>query len=161
MVEPRRTRPYMPDYPLEGADEGLLPWSWALERMEASQDYWVATVGRDDRPAVTPVWGVLLDGEIWFSCGPSSRKARNLAERPHVTVATDDPPAPAIVEGTAVRITERVDVERFAAACNGKYEYQSAVEFFLANALFRVVPDQVIGLVEADFTTSPTKWSFT
>src|SRR6478609_4461701 len=122
MADPIARRPYMPDYPIEAGDDGLLPWSWALAQMEASQDYWVATVGADGRPAVTPVWGVPLDGEIWFSCGPTSRKARNIAQRPHVTVTTDDPTAPVIVEGTAVRVTERADVERFAAGCNSKYE---------------------------------------
>jgi hypothetical protein len=36
MAEPRATRPYMPGYGLLDATQGtgLLPWSWAVERLE-------------------------------------------------------------------------------------------------------------------------------
>ncbi len=111
-------------------------------------------------PCVTPTWGVLLDGEIWFSCAPGSRKARNIAGHPRVTVTTDRPQEPVIVEGVAVRVTERADIERFTATMNGKYEYQSPVEFFLSNATFRVRPIVAFGLVEEDFGGSPTRWTF-
>jgi hypothetical protein len=41
MPEPRASRPYMPDYGVQPADEGtgLLPWSWAEERLIGSHDY--------------------------------------------------------------------------------------------------------------------------
>jgi hypothetical protein len=43
---PVASRPHMPGYGLLGPDQGsgLLPWSWAEERLSASHDYWVATV---------------------------------------------------------------------------------------------------------------------
>ena len=46
----------MPGYGIVGPDEGrgLLPWSWAEERLIASHDYWVATVWPDGRPHVMP-----------------------------------------------------------------------------------------------------------
>jgi pyridoxamine 5'-phosphate oxidase-like protein len=62
--EPKPSRPYMPGYgtksPTEG--RGLLPWSWAEERLAQSHDYWVATVQPDGRPHLMPVWGV-WDGD--------------------------------------------------------------------------------------------------
>ena len=50
--EPEAKRPYMPGYGVGGPDEGtgLLPWSWATERLTSSHDYWVATV----RPTAGP-----------------------------------------------------------------------------------------------------------
>lgn len=35
MLAPRASRPHMPDYGIKGPDErrGLLPWSWAEERL--------------------------------------------------------------------------------------------------------------------------------
>ena len=56
MSEPNARRPYMPGYGIVGPGEGrgLLPWSWAEERLIASHDYWVATVWPDGRPHVMP-----------------------------------------------------------------------------------------------------------
>jgi len=62
MAEPSASRPYMPGYGLLDAAQGagLLPWSWAVERLQRSHDYWVATVRPDGRPHVMPVWGVWM-----------------------------------------------------------------------------------------------------
>ncbi|HXN58297.1 MAG TPA: hypothetical protein VN912_06910 [Candidatus Angelobacter sp.] len=45
MAEPIGTRPHMPGYGTLDAEHGtgLLPWSWARERLERSHDYWVAS----------------------------------------------------------------------------------------------------------------------
>ena len=43
------SRPHMPGYGTLGPDQGtgLLPWSWAEERLVRSHDYWVATTWPD------------------------------------------------------------------------------------------------------------------
>jgi hypothetical protein len=45
-MQPIASRPYMPGYGISGPEEGtgLLPWSWATERLSSSHDYWLATV---------------------------------------------------------------------------------------------------------------------
>jgi hypothetical protein len=62
----------MPGYGMQRADEGtgLLPWSWAVERLTASHDYWLATtwLGKGS-PHVMPVWGVWWEDALWFSSG--------------------------------------------------------------------------------------------
>jgi hypothetical protein len=152
----------MPGYGIQGPQEGigLLPWSWAVERLTSSHDYWVATVDGDGQPAVMPVWGVWLDAAVWFSSGPRSRRARNLARDPRCTITNDNPLEPVVVEGRSELITERAAVEIFTAACNAKYETDIPTAFFADNALFRVPPAVAYGLTEADFTTTPTRWQF-
>jgi hypothetical protein len=39
MAEPLAARPYMPGYGIAESTEALLPWSWALQRLLASQRY--------------------------------------------------------------------------------------------------------------------------
>src|SRR3954469_12896819 len=97
--DPPASRPHRPDYGILPAGEGtgLLPWSWAVERLTASHDYWVATVWPDGRPHVTRVWGLWMDDAVWFSCGANSRKARNIAGNPRCTVTTDNALEPVIV----------------------------------------------------------------
>jgi hypothetical protein len=161
-MNPKATRPYMPGYGIHGPEEGagLLPWSWAVERLTSSHDYWVATVDDDGKPAVMPVWGAWLDDALWFSSSPGSRRARNLSRDPRCAITTDNPLEPVVVEGTAARTSDDGAIEQFTAVCNTKYATDIPVEFFAANALFAVRPNVVLALTEADFTSSPTRWQF-
>jgi pyridoxamine 5'-phosphate oxidase-like protein len=158
--EPEAARPFMPGYGTKEEATGMLPWSWAEERLTTSHDYWVATVWPDGRPHVTPVWGAWLDGALWFSCSPGSRKTRNLTANPNCTVTTDNALEPVILNGVAALVPARRAVEAFAAAVATKYEQDYSVEFFAANSLFRAEPATVVALTEADFSGSPTRWTF-
>ena len=150
----------MPGYGIRAPDAGtgLLPWSWAVQRLVESRHYWIGTVGPDGRPHTSPVWAVWHGERVVFSCGNRSRKARDLDARPHCTVATDDARNPVVVEGTAGRITDREVAEAVRLAMVAKYDYELTLDFLLANALFAVRPVKVLGLVEDDFTGSPTRW---
>ncbi len=160
----RTSRPHMPGYGVLGPSEGtgLLPWSWAEERLTASRDYWVATVSPGGQPHVMPVWGVWDAGCLWFSSSLGSRKARNLDVDPRLTVTTDNPLEPVVVEGTADRIVALEARTRFMGLSNTKYGTDYPVEFLdpEVNGTYRVTPRRVFGLVEADFTGSPTRWVF-
>ncbi len=63
-----------------------------------------------------------------------------------------------MVHGVAQRITDGSSIERFTAQTNAKYQTDITVAFFTDNACFRLEPHTVFGLVEADFTGSPTRW---
>jgi PPOX class probable F420-dependent enzyme len=161
-VEPTASRPHMPDYGIAGPDEGggLLPWSWAEERLRASHDYWVATVHPDGRPHVMPVWGVWDGRSLWFSSSPRSRKARNLGADPRATITTDDPNQPVVLEGRVVRVHDEAGNAEFARLVNAKYGTAYPLDFFLANASFRFWPRWGFGLVQENFSGSPTRWRF-
>jgi hypothetical protein len=131
MDEPRASRPHMPGYGTLGPDEGtgLLPWSWAEERLVASRNYWVATVSPDGRPHVMPVWGVWDERALWFSSAAGSRKARNLSANEGCTVATEDGVEPVVVEGSAGVVTDPEAIRRFVTLINTKYETHLDQEF--------------------------------
>ena len=155
----------MPGYGVQPADEGtgLLPWSWAVERLAGSHDYWLATTwfGKGS-PHVMPVWGVWWREALWFSCGLRSRKAQNLTNDPRCVLATDDARNPVVVEGTAGRVTDHDTIAAFNDAVNTKYETSYSVDFYdpAVNGVFRVEPTAAFGVAEADFTGSPTRWTF-
>lgn len=163
-MDPIAQRPDMRGYgilsPKEGT--GLLPWSWATERLTRSHDYWVGTVWPDGRPHVTPVWGVWHEDKLWFSCGRRSRKARNMAANPAVTATTDDAGNPVIVDGRAVLVEDRNAIAAYAKWADAKYETDYGFEFYAApaNGIFRVDVTTVFGLTTDDFTGSPTRWTF-
>src|SRR5215216_6104607 len=121
---PKAERPFMPGYGILPADQGsgLITWAEAERRLTVSHDYWCATVRPDGAPHVMPVWGVWLDGRLWFSSGLRSRKARNLAADPRCSLTTDDTQNPVVVEGRAERVADAARIAAFVAAVNAKYE---------------------------------------
>ena len=141
---------------------GLLPWSWARERLQRSHDYWVATVRPDGRPHVMPVWGVWIDDALWFSSSRGSRKTRNLLANANCTIATDNAYEPVVIEGDAMLIDDLAAIGTFVAEINRKYKTDYSIAFFnpTDNACFNVAPTWAFGLTESDFTGSPTRWVF-
>jgi len=164
MIEPVASRPYMPGYGTLGPDAGtgLLPWSWAEERLVASHDYWLASVWADGRPHVMPVWGMWRDGALWVSSGGRSRKTRNLTAQPRCTVATDNALEPVVVDGRARIVADLAILEAVLADMNAKYHTDYTMELMdpEVNACFRIEPISAFGLTEDDFTGSPTRWVF-
>ena len=154
----------MPGYGLRGPDEGtgLLPWSWAEERLVGSRNFWLATRWPDGRPHVMPVWAVWHQRLLWFSSSKGSRKARNLAADPRCVLTTTDSDNPVVVEGVAELLVHRADLDDFLAVMNAKYATSYGFEMVdpAVNCSFRMRPRWAFGLESADFTGSPTRWSF-
>ena len=71
------------------ATTGMLPWSWAEERLTRSHDYWCATTWPDGRPHVMPVWAVLARRR---RCGSRARRRRARRGTSSVTRAASSPP---------------------------------------------------------------------
>lgn len=167
----------MPGYGIVPADQGagLLPWSWALTRLRDSHDYWLATTwpagdaaggrraGEGARPHLMPVWAVWLDDHLWFSGSLRSRKIRNLEAQPIVSVSTEDPLNPVVLEGTAEIITEIPAITGFLDKFNEKYDTAYTMDFLdpAVNASVRVRPLRAFGLIEEKFEETPTRWDFT
>lgn len=154
----------MPGYGVEDSESGngLLPWQWAEEKLVSSHDYWVVSVWPDGRPHAMPVWGVWDDASLLFSSGGRSRKVRNLRTDPRCVVTVQDTTDPVVVEGTAAFETDPAVLARTIELINVKYATSYAVEFLdpAVNATVRVRPRQAYGLVQEDFSGSPTRWRF-
>jgi PPOX class probable F420-dependent enzyme len=159
---PRADRPHMPGYGTLPPDQGtgLLPWSWAQERLTAARNLWVATVFPDGRPQLSAVWGTWHDGRVVFSCAPGSRKARNLAADPRLTVSTEDANDPVIVEGTAAEVADRALLRSCVDALNAKYPGSYGVGDDPHSGFYLVSPVRAYGLRHDDFAGSPTRWTF-
>lgn len=84
-----------------------LPWGHADQRLARSRNYWICTVRPDGRPHSIPVWGFWLDGALYFGTGRATRKARNLAANPHLSIHLESGDDVIILEGTAVEISDK------------------------------------------------------
>lgn len=164
MTEPRAARPFMPGYGTLPADQGsgLLPWSWAEERLVRSRNFWLATISAAAVPHLMPVWAVWEDGGLWFSSSCGSRKARDLAAEPRCSVATEDAAEPVVVHGRARLVTDRAALLAMLTAENAKYGTSYGEEMVdpAANSVFVLQPEWAFALDSADFAGSPTRFTF-
>lgn len=102
--------------------QGLLAWAHAGRLLEQARYYWLATTRPDGRPHVTPLWGVWLDGALYFDGHPHTRWARNLATNPAVCVHLESGDDVVILEGLAEDITTDEELgQRIIAAWMAKY----------------------------------------
>lgn len=120
---PRAGRPQAPPgYPFSREAAGKLPWSHALRRIEQAPRYWLATTRPDGRPHVTPVWGVWVEGALYFDGHPHTRWARNLAASPLAAVHLESGADVVILEGAVEDLETDADLgRRVIAAWDTKY----------------------------------------
>jgi hypothetical protein len=165
---PRASRPHIPGYGLPQGNKGLLPWSWAEQRLKKSHNYWFctikpSTVKPNHSPHTMIVWGLWQDGRFLFSTGSNSRKARNLALNANCVVCTELSEEAVIVEGT-VEIADVPARRKFLSAYQRKYKFDmKAMEqdiLSMREPVFAVRPRVVFGFWEKHFAEKSTRWKF-
>lgn len=147
--------------------DGALPWPWAEERLARCRNFWVATVDPTGAPHAMPVWGVwMADAEVFFfSCAPSSLKARNLSTNPQVVVAIESTTECVSIEGVATPLDPGLAADGYVAAYVAKYEpdpdlAEAMAGFVGSHAMYEVRPRKAFGIIEteADFGPRATRW---
>jgi hypothetical protein len=165
MNEPKASRPHWPDALQNPSDEttGLKPWRWALERLEKSHNYWIATSRPDGRPHLMLVWGIWWQDAFWFSTGARTRKAKNIAAGPHCVIGTEKADEAVVLEGVAEEIKDRSTWKQIVEVYNRKYggDVGPLLESS-GGCVFRVQPQIAFGQDEhaENFTDAMTRWHF-
>ena len=168
MAAPFVDRPRMQSYGVPADPDGLLPWSWARDRLERSRNFGLCTVTPQGHPHSLPVWAVWLDdrSEFFFSCATDSRKAINLASNPHVVLSNDDLVEVISVEGIARPVTGpetqgpiAAYVAKYAPLAEGTTPEELA-GFVRCNSMFLVRAERAFGIIERpeEFSQRATRW---
>jgi general stress protein 26 len=134
-----------------------LPWTWAVDRLTRTQNYFLTTVRKDGRPHVMPLWGVWLNNRFYFSTGKNSVKARNLALNPNCILAPGRADEAVILEGAAEQVAGGDELQEFAKAYKTKYDFDP---LSMNEPVFRIRPRVVFGQIEKTFTQTATRWKF-
>ncbi len=93
----------------------------------------LATVRKDGRPLIVPVWYDLEEETLVFMTGRDSTKARNMRRDPRVSVYVDDEATPfAYVElaGTVVMSHDADQMHYWATRIGGRYMGQELAEIY-------------------------------
>jgi hypothetical protein len=147
-------RPDIPGYGIRPDGEGILPWSFVDERMANARNYWVATTRPDGRPHAMPLSGVWIDGSFCFGTGPGSRKARNLAENPHLVVHSESGDEVVILEAVAELVADPVSLD---GAFRVKYGIETGD---VDDVWYALRPVVAFAWVKSNYHKTATRWRF-
>jgi hypothetical protein len=109
---------------LDGYGAPPLPWSRPRDLLaagwaQADVPFFLGTSRPDGRPSAAGIGALWLDDDLYFTSGPGTRKARNLAANPACTISTRLDGIDLVLEGTATRVVDRPTLERVAGLYRG------------------------------------------
>ena len=131
----------------------------------------LGTVRPDGRPHAAGIGAAWYDGDVYFQCGPATRKARNLAANPACTVSVSLEGIDLVIEGDARRVTDAPTLEALAAIYrDGGWPVQVEGDAFTAPFtapgggpppwhLFRLTAQAAFGVASAE-PYGATRWRF-
>ncbi len=105
---------------LDRYGSAALPWSRARDQLAGRTPgpdvpYFLGTVRPDGRPHSAGIGALWFDGDLYFTSGPGTRKARNLAANPACTISVRLGDLDLVLEGEATRVTDRPTLEEVSA----------------------------------------------
>jgi nitroimidazol reductase NimA-like FMN-containing flavoprotein (pyridoxamine 5'-phosphate oxidase superfamily) len=161
VTEPRVDRPHVPGYGIPRSTEGILPWSWAVERLERAEIYWLATASAVGSSHLIPIWGAWVDGH-WYVEGGPTRWQRNLRENPQLAIHVDGIGKEiVIVEGRAVELVapDKPLADRILSGY-AKYipNYEASAEHWTQGGLWELHP--VKAFAWTTFPNDMTRFTF-
>jgi hypothetical protein len=161
----------------------VIPWSRARDLLEAGQgqptvgggeaprSFWLSTSGPSGQPHIAGVGALWIDGIVWFTSGPRTRKSRNIAANAACAMAVSLAGLDLAIEGRATRVTERASLERLAAAYRAQgwpaeVEEDALTAPFSAPSagpapwhLYAIAPEVAFGVATAE-PHGATRWRF-
>ncbi len=159
-VGPQADRPHVPGYGIPESTDGILPWSWAVERLERATIYWLATSGADGAPHLMPIWGAWVDGR-WYVEGGPTRWQRNLKANPQLAIHVESGSDVLIVEGRARElVAPPADLADRILAGFVKYrpEYEASADHWTQGGLWAL--DPIRAFAWTTFPTDMTRFQF-
>lgn len=158
---PAPTRPQMPaGYQIVPAksESDFIPWSEVEAQLQRSKNYWICTCRSDGRPHAVPVWGVWVNGRVYFGTSPESRKGKNLTANPAIVVHLESGDEAIIIEGRARRAQDKDELAAVDEAYSAKYKMR--VSTHPDSFIIAVEPHKVFAWRERDFNRRATRWVF-
>lgn len=95
-----------------------LPWSRPRDLLagppQPDATFFLGTSRPDGRPHAAAIGALWLHGDFYFTSGPETRKARNLAANPACTISVGLQGIDLVLEGQASRVVDRPTLEQVA-----------------------------------------------
>ena len=137
--------------------DAMLSWATVDELIGRARTYWLATVGPKQRPYVTPLWAVWVDGSLWFDGMPATRWARNFVGNPAISFGLEADGVAVMLDGSVEDLdTDAALGARIVEAWNAKYGHGAPMP--VERGLFRLRPATVRAWSES--LRDGARWTF-
>lgn len=151
-----------PGYTRTDVEQRLMDWHDVEQRLREAIVYWIGTVRPDGRPHASPIWGIWHAGRFWFDGSPETRRGKNIARNPHITITLEDGTRPVIMEGVvadlhAPDLALRVELSRVYTAKYADLGYSPEPETWESGIY---VTDVHTVLAWTEFGVDMTRWRF-
>ncbi len=156
------SRPRMPaGYGIQPLGDGkdLITLSHVEEQLTASRNYWICSASTSGKPHAMPVWGVWLDGAVYFSTDSNSRKGRNLAANPEVVIHLESGDDVVILEGVISQASELAELQAADQRYLEKYEYHLVGDWQNPGPVYRLRPRKIFAWLEKSYPDSATRFT--
>ena len=157
-------RPRLPEeYGVPETSDGMLSWEFVEERLTASRNYWVATIGPGGSPHVRPIDGVWVDSALCFGGSPKTRWVRNLQHDARLSAHVPHDDEVIILEGRAEFVNDPDSPLAAAStkATRAKYpQYFPADEDPPSRPFWTLRPATVYAWTLSGFPGNVTRWRF-
>ncbi|HET8665808.1 MAG TPA: pyridoxamine 5'-phosphate oxidase family protein [Nocardioides sp.] len=140
-----------------------LTWPEVAARLAPARSYWLGTVSAVGAPHAAPVWGVVVDDDLYLYSERSTVKARNLVADPRVVVHLESAEDVVIVHGRLDDLGapgERGDV---VAALAAKYPDPDDAQYLPSqdpdfDVLYVLRPERAMAWRLDGYLTSQGRW---
>jgi hypothetical protein len=158
---PTPARPHVPQsYGIaQTLDRDPAAWPAVERKLAEARNYWIATARRGGRPHAMPVWGIWLDGALYFGTDRQSRKGRNIAANAEIVAHLESGDDVVILEGVVEEAADATLLARYVDAYDAKYQFRPATSD-AATVTYTLRPRAAFTWREADFPNSATRWTF-
>ncbi len=157
---PKASRPDIPkDYGIAKGNKGLLEWGVVDEWLQQAITYWLATASLTGKPHAVPVWGLWVDGVLYFSGSAEARWMRNLAANPQIVAHIESGSSVVMLEGSVEPVTtpEPAVFEQMVAQSQAKYKYPPES---VGEGTYLLRPRKVMAWDNNALGQTATRWRF-
>jgi pyridoxine/pyridoxamine 5'-phosphate oxidase len=105
-----------------------------------------------------PVWGLWFEGALYFGTARASRKGRNLAHNPAISVHLESGDDAVMMEGRVVEVSSQSTLQKLDAGYRTKYNMPLMLT--PENVVYCVRPNIVLAWTEKYFVSDATRWEF-
>jgi nitroimidazol reductase NimA-like FMN-containing flavoprotein (pyridoxamine 5'-phosphate oxidase superfamily) len=138
-------------------------WPEVADRLAAARSYWLATCDSVGAPHVSPVWGAVVDDELYFFSERRTLKARHIAANPGVAVHLENAEDVVIVRGRLDDVGVPQGHDEILAALRVKYATPEDAQYLPSDdpdfdVLWRLVPERALMWRLDEFDESQARW---
>jgi general stress protein 26 len=140
-----------------------LTWSEVAARLAPARSYWLVTVSATGSPHAAPVWGAVVDQDLYLYSERSTVKARNLAANARVVVHLENAEDVVIVHGRVEDLGHPSATSAVVTALAAKYPHPDDAQYLPSedpgfDVLYLLRPHRAMTWRLDEYASSQRRW---